>query len=82
MTDIPPKEHFMHLQHSESVVAGMAATVFAGLIQKVALTDANEDALVAQSVAIALKLANSTEKMVKSDQEWVKKDSGTSYLAG
>jgi hypothetical protein len=77
-----PKEHFMHLQHSESVVAGMAATVFAGLIQNVTLTADNEDQLVAQSVAIAIKLANSTEKLVKSDQEWVKKEMSASYLVG
>lgn len=81
MTGDLPKEHFMHLQHSESVVAGMAATVFAGLIQKVALTADNEDELVALAVAIAVKLANSTEKQVKSDQEWVRKDSSASYLA-
>jgi hypothetical protein len=77
-----PKEHYMHLQHSESVVAGMAATVFAGLIQKVTLTADNEDQLVAQAVAIAIKLANGTEKLVKSDQEWVKKDMSASYLVG
>lgn len=82
MTEGPSKEHFMHLQHSESVVAAMAATVFAGLIQKVALTADNEDELVAQSVAIAVKLANRTEQLVKSDQEWVKKDSSASFLAG
>lgn len=82
MAEAAAKEHFLHLQHSESVVAGMAATVFAGLIQKVALTADNEDALVAQSVAIAIKLAMSTEKLVKSDQEWVKKDSTSSYLGG
>jgi hypothetical protein len=77
-----PKEHFMHLQHSESVVAAMAATVFSGLIQKVTLSADNEDQLVAQAVAIAIKLASSTEKLVKSDQEWVKKDSSASYLVG
>lgn len=72
----------MHLQHSESVVASMAATIFAGLIQKEALTSGNEDELVAKSVAIAVKLANSTEKLVKSDQEWVKKENSASYLIG
>ncbi|MGQ2978158.1 MAG: hypothetical protein ACT6Q9_00500 [Polaromonas sp.] len=82
MTGDTPKEHFMHLQHSESVVAGMAATVFSGLIQKVALTADNEDQLVSQAVDIAIKLANSTEKLVKSDQEWVKKDLSASYLVG
>ena len=82
MAEPAVKEHFLHLQHSESVVASMAATVFAGLIQKAALTTDNEDQLIAQSVAIAVKLANSTEKLVKSDQEWVKKDSTSSFLGG
>ena len=76
------KEHFLHLQHSESVVAGMAATVFAALIQKTELTADNEDDLVARAVAIAAKLASSTEKLVKSDHEWVRKDGSTSFLAG
>lgn len=76
------KEEFMHLQHSESVVARMAATVFAGLVQQQALTDANEDALVERSVAIALKLALRAESRVKSDQEWVKRDTGSAFLGG
>jgi len=81
-TEAVTKEHFLHLQHSESVVASMAVTVFAGLIQKMTLTADNEDELVARSVAIAIKLANSAEKLIKSDQEWVKKDSSAAYLTG
>ncbi|PTU32682.1 hypothetical protein [Stenotrophobium rhamnosiphilum] len=76
------KEEFMHLQHSESVVAQMAATIFSGLIQKQELGAANEDALVEKSVAIAIKLAKRTDELVKSDEEWVKKESGSSFLAG
>ncbi len=51
------KEEFLHLQHSESVVAQMAATVFAGLIQKNGYSPAAEDELVDLSVSIAMKLA-------------------------
>lgn len=76
------KEEFMHLQHSESVIARMAATIFSGLIQKQELGTANEDALVEKSVAIAIKLAKRTDELVKSDEEWVKKESGSSFLAG
>lgn len=76
------KEEYMQLQHSESVVAQMAATVFAGLIQKQELSANNEDELVERSVAIAIKLAVQTEKLVKSDEEWVKKETGSSFLAG
>lgn len=76
------KEAYLHLQHSESVVAQMAATVFAALLSKVDLSQTKEDALVEKSVAIAIKLANRAEELVKSDEEWVKKDTGSSYLLG
>jgi hypothetical protein len=76
------KEEFMHLQHSESVVAKMAATVFSGLIQKQELNPANEDELVEKAVSIALKLALRTEKLVKSDQEWVRKEASSLPLIG
>ena len=76
------KEEYMHMQHSESVIAQMAATVFAGLAQKQELGTANEDALVERSVAIAIKLAKRTEELIGSDEEWVKKDSGSSFLTG
>lgn len=74
-------EEFLHLQHSESVVASMSATIFAGLIQTVELSTVNEDALVDRSVAIAIKLARRTEKLVKSDEEWVKKEGDSAFLA-
>lgn len=76
------KEEYLHLQHSESVVAQMAATVFAGLIQKNGYSPAAEDELVDLSVSIAMKLALRAEERVKSDQEWVKKETGSPFLAG
>ena len=75
-------EEFMNLQHSESVVAQMAATIFAGLIQKQDLNAGNEDALVEKSVAIAIKLAQRTDQLVKSDEEWIKKETGSGFLTG
>ncbi len=75
------KEEFMHLQFSEAVVAKMAATIFASLINNIPLHNSNEDELVAKSVAIAIKIANQAEKVVKSDQEWRKDDKGSPYLA-
>ncbi|MBL8458006.1 MAG: hypothetical protein JNM92_01445 [Zoogloea sp.] len=74
-------EEFLHLQHSESVVASMSATIFSGLIQTVELSTVNEDALVDRSIAIAIKLARRAEKLVKSDEEWVKKEGGSAFLA-
>lgn len=71
---------YMHLLQSESAIAQMAATVFAGLIQKQEFSPRNEDALVEKSVAIAIKLAVRTEKLVKSDQEWMGKEGGTGFL--
>ncbi|MCL2022261.1 MAG: hypothetical protein FWG81_09345 [Betaproteobacteria bacterium] len=76
------KEEYLHLQHSESVVAQMAATIFAALIQGQKLSSTDEDDLVERSVAIAIKLAIRAEQLVKSDEEWVKKDSGLSFLGG
>ena len=71
-------ETLLHLQYSESVVANMAATVFAGLVQSPELRTATEDQLIEKSAAIAIKLAVRVEKMVKSDQEWLKKDTSSS----
>jgi PBP1b-binding outer membrane lipoprotein LpoB len=76
------KEEFMELQHSESVVAQMSATIFAALVQKQDFGSANEDTLVEKSVAIAIKLANRAEKLIKSDEEWNKKTTGSAFLGG
>jgi hypothetical protein len=76
------KEEYMHLQHSESVVAQMSATIFAALVKNTELTPSNEDELVEKSLAIAIKLANRADELIKSDEEWVKKDTGSSYLMG
>ena len=63
-------ETIMSLQHSESVVAQMAATVFVGLAQQRGLNADNQQALVEQAVEIAVQLAERAEKRVKSDEEW------------
>lgn len=76
------KEEFMHLQHSESVVAQMAATLFSSLMAKYDLNESNEDELVEKSVLIAIKLANKTDSLVKSDQEWMKNNNDSGFLAG
>ena len=76
------KEEFLNLQHSESVVAQMAATIFAALIQKQDFGPANEDELVEKSLAIAIKLAQRADQLVKSDEEWVKKETGSAFLTG
>ena len=74
------REVFMSLQHSESVVAQMAATVYAGLITAQGYDPHNEDFLVERAVDIAIKIAERTEKLVKSDEEWKRKDSTSPYL--
>lgn len=76
------KDHFLHLQHSETVVAGMAATLLAAYIQKGDLNEQNEDVLIEKSIALSIKLAASTDKLVKSDEEWVKKGNDSAYLLG
>lgn len=76
------KENFLHLQHSETVVASMAATLLSAYIQKGELDDSNEDALIEKAITIAVKLAAVTDQHVKSDEEWVKKGSDSAYLIG
>ncbi len=76
------KEEFLHLQHSEAVVAKMAATIFGSLINNFPLHNSNEDELVDKSISIAIKIAIRAEKAVKSDQEWCKENGGSPYLLG
>ncbi len=77
------KEEFLHLQHSESVVAQMSATIFASLVARNDLNAENENALLEKSVQLAIKLASLSEKYVKSDEEWVKKNAaGNAFLGG
>ena len=51
------KEEYLSLQHSESVVAQMAATIFSSLIARDTSYASNEDELIEKSVALAIKLA-------------------------
>lgn len=71
------EEQYLHLQHSESVVANMAATIFAAFINNNALNANNEDELIEKSVALAAKIATRTEKVIKSDEEWVGRERQT-----
>jgi hypothetical protein len=68
------KPKFFHLQQSESVVARMAATVFSGFVQAGRVTDENEDQLIRKATHIAVKMADYTDRIVKSDEEWMKQD--------
>jgi hypothetical protein len=76
------QEHFLHLQHSETTVARMAADLLAAYIHTGKLDEQNQDALIAQCLDLASRLALGAEKMVKSDEEWVKKNQDTAYLLG
>ena len=70
-------ETLLHLQHSESVVAQMAATILAGLIQRPELATVSEDQLIEKAAALAIKLAVRVDKLVKSDEEWLSKPTGS-----
>lgn len=72
-------EHFS-LQHSESVVASMAASLMAAYIQTGAVNDANEDEVVRRAVRLAVKLADSADQAVKSDAEWIAKTGSGAIL--
>jgi predicted transcriptional regulator len=74
------KETYLSLQHSESVVATMSAMIYAAYVQRHEVTPENEDAFIKRAVSAAVKLANYTDKLAKSDEEWMGKDSGGSVL--
>lgn len=69
-----PKEHFLYLHASESVVANMAATILSGFIQKNGLEPGQEEAVVERSIELAIKIAEQVDQRVKSDEEWMKKN--------
>jgi hypothetical protein len=73
---------YLRLQPSKAVVAQMAATIFAGFVQHGQLRDDNEGDLVERSVTLAIKLANRAEALVTSDEEFTRKDTGSSFLVG
>ena len=70
------------MQHSESVVAQMAATIFSSLIARDTSYASNEDELFVKSVALAIKLAKQADTMIKSDEEWAKKNTDSAFLSG
>jgi hypothetical protein len=74
------KEAYLNLQQSESVVATMSATIFAAYLQNKEVNEFNEDEFVKRAVDIAVKLATYTDKIVKSDREWMKRDDGSSVV--
>jgi hypothetical protein len=74
------KEAYLSLQHSETVVAGMSATIFAAYVQNKEVNEFNEDEFVKRSVDIAVKLATYADKIVKSDGEWMKPNDGSSVV--
>jgi hypothetical protein len=65
------KEHYFNLQHSESVVARMAATIFAAYIQSNQVNDATEDHYLKKAAETAARLASYTDQIIKSDEEWM-----------
>lgn len=74
------KEAYFSLQHSESVVAGMSATIFAAYVQNKDVNEFNEDEFVRKAVDIAVKLASYADQAVKSDGEWMKPEGGAPVM--
>lgn len=75
------KGTFLSLQHSESVIANMAAEIFAAYVQKGEVSDANEDEYIKKATHIAIRMANYADTLCKSDGEWmVEKNTGAANL--
>ena len=68
------KYKYLNMQKSEAVVAQMASTIFAAFIQNNQVNKDNEDELIKKATHIAIKLAEYSDKIVKSDEEWLKKE--------
>ncbi|HLP97034.1 MAG TPA: hypothetical protein VK149_01175 [Sideroxyarcus sp.] len=75
------EEHFLSLQPSESVIANMAARIFAAYVQKGEVNEANADDYIKRSTQQALKIAAYTDTVCKSDGEWMtEKSAGPASL--
>lgn len=66
------QQKFFSLQDSESVVAEMAARIFSAYVQTSAVNDENEDQYIKKAAHIAVKMADYTDRIIKSDEEWMK----------
>lgn len=65
------EENYLSLQPSESIVANMASRIFAAYVQKGEVNEANTGEYVKKSTELALKIANYTDVISKSDGEWM-----------
>ena len=68
------KPKFFNMQHSESVVAEMASRIFAAFIQANQIDDKNEEQFIKKATHIAVKMADYADKLIQSDEEWMKKE--------
>ena len=60
----------VRLQHSESVIASMASRIFAAYVQTNQIHENDEDAYIKKATHIAVKMADYTDRIVKSDEEF------------
>lgn len=65
------EENYLSLQPSESVIANMASRIFAAYLQKGEINDANAEEYIRKSAQLALRIANYTDTVGKSDGEWM-----------
>jgi hypothetical protein len=63
------EETFLRMQHSEGVICEMASRLFAAYIASGKLTAENEDELIERTVSIAIKLAQTADRVIESDDE-------------
>jgi predicted transcriptional regulator len=68
------KPKYFNMQHSESVVAEMASRIFSAYIQTNQVDAQNEDQLMKKATHIAIKMADYADKLIQSDEEWMKKE--------
>jgi len=63
------QQSYQSLQWSESVIIAAASRIFAAYIAKGRVTDSNEEEMILKAIQTAIRMADKTDAMVKSDDE-------------
>ena len=64
-----PKKFYANLQPSEMAIFRAAADIFAGYVAGGKVDDDNEQAMIKKSIEISMRMADTVDKVVQSDDE-------------
>lgn len=63
------QQSYQSLQWSESVIIAAASRIFSAYIAAGRVTDSNEEDMILKAIQTAIRMADKTDAMVKSDDE-------------